>query len=319
MSVMRCEDIKKIAVVGAGLMGHGIAQEFAYYGYDVSMHDLSTERLNAALANIRRNLNMLTEAGIVDADDVDRVAVVIRASTSLEEVVAEADVVIEAVTEDLDVKHGTYRRLEELCAEGTIFASNSSTFMPSQMAVATQRPDRMIVTHYFNPPYLIPLVEVVRGPETSDETFETIFGLMLKVGKQPAAVQKELPGFIGNRLQITLLRECLSLVDKGYASPEDIDTVVRYGFGRRLSAAGPFAIFDIAGLDTILAVTNQLIGDLDASDTPPKVVKEKVDRGELGVKTGKGFYDWSPETGEELRQRIAGGLLAIEKWSRTLS
>ncbi len=316
---MDAEDIRKIAVVGAGLMGHGIAQEFAYTGYDVSLHDLSPEQLNAALANIRRNLNMLADAGIVEADDVERVKSVVHASTSLEEVVDEADVVIEAVTEDLDVKHRTYRRLEELCPERTIFASNSSTFMPSQMAVATRRPDRMIVTHYFNPPYLVPLVEVVRGPETSDETFEAMFALMLKVGKKPVALQKELPGFIGNRLQIALLRECLSLVEKGYATPEDIDTVVRYGFGRRLSAAGPFAISDIAGWDTLLAVGDQLIGDLNPSQTVPGIVKEMVDRGDFGVKTGKGFYDWTPEAGEALRQRIAGALLSIEKWSRTVS
>lgn len=316
---MDAEDIRKVAVVGAGLMGHGIAQEFAYTGYDVSLHDLSPEQLNAALANIRRNLDMLADAGIVEADDVERVTGAVHASTSLEEVVADADIVIEAVTENLEVKHRTYRRLEELCPERTIFASNSSTFMPSQMAVATKRPDRMIVTHYFNPPYLVPLVEVVRGPETSDETFEAMFALMLKVGKKPVALQKELPGFIGNRLQIALLRECLSLVEKGYATPEDIDTVVRYGFGRRLSAAGPFAISDIAGWDTLLAVGDQLIGDLDASQTVPGIVKEMVDRGELGVKTGKGFYDWTPETGEALRQRIAGALLSIEKWSRTVS
>ncbi len=316
---MRLEDIKKIAVVGAGLMGHGIAQEFAYSGYEVSIYDLGPEQLNAALANIRRNLNMLADAGIVEADDVERVVGGVRASTSLEEVVDEADVVVEAVTEDLDVKHRMYGRLEELCPDRTIFASNSSTFMPSRMAAATNRPDRMIVTHYFNPPYLVPLVEVVRGPETSDETFDTIFGLMLKVGKKPVAVQKELPGFIGNRLQIALLRECLSLVEKGYATPEDVDTVVRYGFGRRLSAAGPFAIFDIAGWDTLLAVTDQLIGDLDASDTTPGIVNEMVDKGELGVKTGKGFYEWSQEDGEALRQRIASALLSIEKWSRTVS
>lgn len=316
---MDAKEIRKIAVVGAGLMGHGIAQEFAYAGYEVSMHDISAERLNAALANIRRNLNMLADAGIAEADDVERVTGVVHASTSLEEVVADADIVIEAVPENLDVKHRTYRRLEELCPERTIFASNSSTFMPSQMAVATKRPDRMIVTHYFNPPYLVPLVEVVRGPETSDETFDTIFGLMLKVGKKPVAVQKELPGFIGNRLQIALLRECLSLVEKGFATPEDIDTVVRYGFGRRLSAAGPFAIFDIAGWDTLMAVGDQLIGNLDASETVPGIVKEMVDRGDFGVKTGKGFYDWTPETGEALRQRIAGALLSIEKWSRTVS
>ena len=161
---MRIEDIKKIAVVGAGLMGHGIAQELAYAGYEVSIHDVGPEQLKAALANIRRNLNMLADAGIVDVDNVERVAGAVRASTSLEEVVDEADVVVEAVTEDLDVKRRMYRRLEELCPERTIFASNSSTFMPSQIASATKRPDRMIVTHYFNPPYLVPLVEPSRSP-----------------------------------------------------------------------------------------------------------------------------------------------------------
>ncbi|MCI0822906.1 MAG: 3-hydroxyacyl-CoA dehydrogenase family protein, partial [Chloroflexi bacterium] len=239
----------------------------------------------------------------------------VRTSTDLEEVVRDADFVIEAVSEDLPLKQRVFGELDRLCRHHTILASNSSTFMPSSLASATGRPDKVLVTHYFNPPYLVPAVEIVRHEGTSDETFDTAFALFQQIGKRPVRVQKEALGFIGNRLQAALVRECFSLVDKGIASAEDIDAVVRYGLGRRLSVAGPLEIADVAGLDIYSTLMSHILPDLDAATSPPQALAENVRDGNLGVKTGQGTYSWTPESSEETRQRIANALIEIQKWS----
>jgi len=308
-------EVKKIAVIGAGLLGHGIAQEFAMAGYDVSLHDLSEEILVQAKVNMARNLRTLAEEGLVDGAQAESVPERVCTSTDLAEVVRDADFVIEAVSENLELKQKIFSQLDKLCQDHTILASNSSTFMPSSLSSATSRPDKVVVTHYFNPPYLVPAVEVVRHEGTSDETFDTAFDLLESIGKKPVRVQKEALGFIGNRLQAALVRECFSLVEKGIASAEDIDALVRYGLGRRLSVAGPLEIADVAGLDIYSALTSYILPDLDDSTTPPKAMAESVDRGDLGVKTGQGTYAWTDDSSEEVRQRIARALIEIQKWS----
>jgi len=167
-------------------------------------------------------------------------------------------VVIEAVFEQLELKLEVFEQLDRLCPARTVLASNSSTLWPSKLAAATRRPAQVLIAHYFNPPYLLPLVELVRNPATSDATVDTMYGLLTRVGKKPAIVQKEVVGFIGNRLQAALFREALSLVERGIASAEDVDTVVKNGFGRRYAAAGPFEIWELAGWDFILAALQYL-------------------------------------------------------------
>ena len=174
----------------------------------------------------------------------------------------------------------------------------------------------MLVAHYFNPPYLLPLVEIVRGPATSDATVHTMYDLLTKVGKRPALVQHEVPGFIGNRLQIALVREALSIVEQGIASPQDVDTVIKNGFGRRLAAAGVFEIFEIAGWGLVSSVMANLLPNISSSTELPRTLQEKVSRGELGVKTGRGFYTWTAESAEALQQRIARTLATIAQLSR---
>ncbi len=310
----RVDAIRRIAVVGAGLMGHGIAQEFAVAGYDVALHDVSEERLARALEGIAENLRALAGLGLADAALAGAVPAAIRAGTDLGEVVADADVAIEAVTEDLPLKQRIFGELDRRCPPHAILASNSSSFMPSQLAPATGRPDRVLVAHYFNPPHLLPLVEVVRGPATSDETVETVRALLTRIGKRPAVVRKEAPGFVGNRLQMALFREALAIVEAGIATPEDVDVVVRNGFGRRLAAAGPFEVFALAGFDLVLAVAEQLVPTLESSPEVPAPLRETVARGELGVKTGKGFYEWTPAEAAALKARVAGALARITQW-----
>jgi 3-hydroxybutyryl-CoA dehydrogenase len=174
----------------------------------------------------------------------------------------------------------------------------------------------VLVAHYFNPPYLLPLVEIVRGPATSDATVHTMYDLLTKVGKRPALVQHEVPGFIGNRLQIALVREALSIVEQGIASPQDVDTVIKNGFGRRLAAAGVFEIFEIAGWGLVSSVMANLLPHISSSTELPRTLQDKVSRGELGVKTGRGFYTWTAESAEALQQRIARTLATIAQLSR---
>lgn len=267
------------------------------------------------MSNIKVNLQMLIKAGLMTQDRMELGLKQIHPGTQLKDIVTDVDLVIESVFENLEIKQTVFQELDKFCPEHTIFASNTSTLMPSQLASATQRPDRVLVTHYFNPPYLLPLVEVVRNSETSDNTITTIIDLLTKIGKRPALIQKEAPGFIGNRLQGALIREALSIVKQGIASPQDVDIVVKNGFGRRLANAGVFEIFEIAGWDLILAIWPYLIPYIENSIETPSLLQEKVDTGELGLKTEKGFYDWTPESSEALKKRLSDALIKIAQWS----
>lgn len=315
---MNLSDIKSIAVIGAGLMGHGIAQEFSCAGYKVSLNDLTDEKLQEATANIRNNLAMLRKVGLATEDNDENVLANIHCTTKLEEAVQDIDVVFEAVLEKPELKQELFRQLDGLCPKHTILASNTSTILPSKLASVTKRPDKVLVTHYYNPPYLLPLVEIVRGKETSDDTVNVITSLMKSVGKKPALIRKEVPGFIGNRLQVALAREALSIVQNGIANPEDVDTVIKNSFGRRLAVAGVFEVFDMAGWDTCLAIASYLMPEIDSSLDTISLLKNKVEAGELGVKTGKGFYEWTPESMENVKNKIARALVGIEKDSKGL-
>jgi 3-hydroxyacyl-CoA dehydrogenase len=308
--------IDRIAVVGAGLMGHGIAQDFALAGYQVRLHDQSDAFLERAIRNVRANMLMLASLGRLNADRIEPAVAAITPSTDLAASVSDADLVVEAIYEDLSAKHALFASLSSLCRPATILASNTSSFMPSRLAEAVSRPDRLLVAHYFNPPYLLPLVEVVPGPRTSKQTIETMVNLLEKIGKRPVVLTKEATGFVGNRLQFALFREALAIVDQGIASPEAVDQVVKFGFGRRLAAAGPFEVFDLAGLDTIMAVAAQIFPELATSSSGagqvPELLRHKVQQGELGVKSGRGFHEWTPEKIEELRTRLSQALALAE-------
>jgi 3-hydroxybutyryl-CoA dehydrogenase len=310
---MKVEEIRKIGVVGAGLMGHGIAMELAAAGYQVSLHDLSPEILQRAMATVQVDLRTLVEAGMLTAAQAEAAPGRLRPTTDLAELARDADLVIEAVAERLEVKHAVFGQLDTLCPERTILATNSSTLTASQIAPATCRPDRVLVAHYWNPPYLLPLVEIVGGPDTSPETVQTVYAFMRHIGKNPVVLQKEAPGFIGNRLQFALFREALSLVERGVARPEDVDLVVRSSFGRRLAVAGPFEVFDLAGYDVIHNACAYVFPDLDCSKEPPALLRQRVERGELGVKTGQGFYSWTREAADGLRRRIATALAWLNR------
>ena len=308
--------IEHIAVVGAGLMGHGIAQEFALAGYQVFLHDVTEAQLENALSGIWTNLGRLAALGRVENAQIEPAVAAITTSTDLGRTVGAADLVIEAIVEDLEIKHALFRSVSSMCREDAIIASNTSSFVPSRLAESVSHPDRLLVAHYFNPPYLIPLVEIVPGPQTSDETVVTMVGLLQELDKQPVVLRKEATGFVGNRLQFALFREALAIVEQGIADPLAVDQVVRFGFGRRLAVAGPFEIFDLAGLDTILAVASQILPELDAEvltgPPVPELLSRKVAEGNLGVKSGRGFHEWTPKKADELRDRLTKALLQFD-------
>ena len=312
---MNAEDVRRIGIIGAGLMGHGIALQFAIGGYDVAMVDTTDDNLRRAMDNVRKTLDVLAELGLVDQQTAASAPDRIDTSTSLANSVADVDFLVEAVFEDLSLKQSVFADLDRFAPAHAVFTSNTSLFMTSQLAPSTNRPDKVVVANWWNPPYLLPLIEVVRGPETSDMTLDITTGVFSKLGKQPVVLQKESLGFIGNRMQFALLREALSIVQKGIATAEDVDTVVKTSFGRRLAVAGPLEVFDIAGWDTISAIIDQLFPDLETGSETPALVSDMVERGDLGIKSGQGFYEWDEEKVEVLRRRISHALASIDQFS----
>jgi 3-hydroxybutyryl-CoA dehydrogenase len=227
---MQASDIHIVAVVGTGVMGHGIAQEFATKGYQVHLLGRSDERLQFAPRNIESNLSVLATLGQLTSDGAASALQHIRTGTVLPNMAGEADVVVEAVAEDLAVKMQVLTALDGACPPRTILASTTSSLLPSALAAATRRPDKVLVTHYFNPPGLMPLIEIVRGRDTSDETLTTIRDLLRGMGKHLAVVQKEVPGFIGNGFRPRSCVKALWIVEKGVATPADVDAVIKYSF-----------------------------------------------------------------------------------------
>ena len=312
---MNVDEIKRVAVIGAGTIGQSTAAEFALGGYDVNLNSRSEESLARGIDGIQGIFQRLIGFELATQQQADAAQSRIQTDVDLRSSVADAEVVYEAVYEDLELKQKIFSDLDKLCPEPTIFVSGTSTLSLSDLASATNRPDKVLLANYANPPYLVPATEVMRNKATSEETVTTFCDLLVRIGKKPIVIQKEVPGFVANRLQIALLREALYLVQEGVVTAQDVDTILKSGIGRRWAVAGVFEVFELAGQDLILAACSYLMPYLDTSAEPSPVLREKVERGELGVKTGKGFYDWTPETAEALRGRIAHALVEIERWS----
>jgi 3-hydroxyacyl-CoA dehydrogenase len=295
--------IKNITVIGAGTMGHGIAQLFALAGFQVTLNDVSLEILEKAIPRIQDNLHTCIKHGIISTDEAEEIPDRITITTDLDKAVSQADYIVEAVVEDLEAKLILLRELNENCPAHAILTSTTSSYCVRDMAVALNHPERFLVTHFWNPPYLIPVVEVMPGDLTSPEVVETTYKLLEDVGKYPAMVNKDVPGFVGNRLQHALRREAISIVAQGIASPEDVDQIAKLSFGLRLPVVGPLETVDLGGLDLTLAIQTYLLPELERSTEPLQLIQDKVERGELGAKAGKGFYDWSPGQVEEVIRR----------------
>jgi 3-hydroxybutyryl-CoA dehydrogenase len=287
--------LKNISVIGAGLMGHGIAQVFAARGYNVAMVDTQEEILSEALKNIRTNLNVMAQGGIGRPDQIESTIKRIGTSLDLKDAARGAQFVVEAVSEDLELKQHIFQELDSVCSERTILATNTSVISIGEIAKKARIRRRILGTHFWNPPYLIPLVEVIRSQETAPDVMDTTFELLKLVGKHPVRVNRDVPGFVGNRLQHALWREAISIVEKGIAEPATVDEVVKFGFGARLPVLGPLESADMIGLDLTLAIHSYILKHIERSPEPAPLLRQKVEKGYLGFKTGEGFQEWPPE------------------------
>jgi 3-hydroxyacyl-CoA dehydrogenase len=306
--------MSNIAVIGAGTMGHGVAQVFALAGLQVALTDTDPRVLGNAIQRIQSNLETCLGQGFSKDKTAVGPLTHITPTPKLAEATSQADFVVEAITENLDAKHEALRQIEEHCPAHAVITSTTSSYCARDLAVALSQPERFLVTHYWNPPYLIPVVEVVPGQLTSAEALETTIALLKAVGKCPALVKKDVPGFVGNRLQHAMRREAIAIVSEGIASPEDVDLIARLSFGLRLPLIGPLQTADLGGLDLTMAIQTYLLPELDRSTAPRELIRDKVTRGELGAKTGKGFYDWpAGEMSQVIRQRDEA-LLEMLRW-----
>ncbi|MCF8032422.1 MAG: NAD(P)-binding domain-containing protein [Desulfarculaceae bacterium] len=308
----------KAAVIGAGTMGHGIAQDLALAGHAVLVWDESPASLERLKQRVDESLAVFKDMGLVSPEQAAACLDNIAPAASLEDACAEAEVVIEAVFEDLSLKQGLFARLEKAAPAGALLVSNTSALRISEIAANMARPERLVGLHFWNPPQVVPCVEVVKGELTTDQVFEEAAALVERLGKEPVRVNKDIPGFLGNRMQHALQREAMSLVESGVASAEDVDRVVKYGFGLRLAFLGPLERADMGGLDVTLKVQDYLLPRLDNRTTASPLLREKVERGELGLKSGQGFYDWGPEKTKAAVSRRDRALLAISRLLREL-
>lgn len=292
--------MEKLAIIGCGTMGHSIALSAAWAGIEVKISGMNEQDLATADKGLRNKLTVMVHNDLFNEAMAEEIRMRIEFSTSLEEVVQGATFIIEVIPENSQMKRELYKEIEAICGKDTVLASNTSGFTPTSLAVEMEYPNRFIVTHFWNPGHLIPLVEVVKGEKTDQETIERAMNLLNEMNKKPILINKEVPGFIGNRLQYALFREAQSLLDEGVATKEDIDAAVTYSIGRRLPITGPLMTADMGGLDVFSAISNYLFEDLSNESKSGVHLSNLVNQKKFGDKSGEGFYMWDPETSETI-------------------
>jgi 3-hydroxybutyryl-CoA dehydrogenase len=301
--------MERIAVIGAGLMGHGIAQVFASHGHAVSLMDIERGRLDAALENIRANLQTMAGYGCYRSEDIDVTLARISTDIRLEEVCAGADFVVEAISEQPVLKRALFRDLDAICSPQMVLATNTSVISITEIAREAVSRERIVGTHFWNPPYLVPLVEVIPGRDSAPWAVERAYDLLRSAGKHPVRVKKDVPGFVGNRMQHALWREAIFIVEQGIADAETVDEVVKMGFGMRLPVLGPLENADMIGLDLTLQIHDYILRYIEDSPEPSPMLKEKVAKGELGFSSGRGFKMWTPQEIEACRTGLQRHLM----------
>ena len=303
-------EIKRVTIIGAGgTMGVGIVQTFASAGYNVRMVARNKERLEESFASVKANLELFGEFKLID-EKVDSIMsrISIMPTEDMLKATEGVDYVIESVPEILETKKAIYAQLDQLPAD-VIIGSNTSSFTIDTLTEDMKTPERVVGLHYFNPAHIIPAVEIHKGAKTSSEAVAVTKDLMLKTGKKPVMVQKTIPGFIINRLTGALEREVAYLIDEGVVTPEDLDIAVKSSYGFRLSCMGPMAQEDLIGLDTCARVSGRVFGILSNRTDASPAMLAKVEKGDLGIKTGKGWYDYSGQTRDQVNDKINRRLL----------
>jgi 3-hydroxybutyryl-CoA dehydrogenase len=285
--------MKNIAVIGSGTMGNGIAHTFAQFGYQVALIDVSAEALNKGMATIGKNLDRMVAKGSITASDKENTLANIKTHTALAEGISNADLVVEAATENVELKLNIFRELDKACGAATILASNTSSISITRIASVTKRADKVIGMHFMNPVPIMKLVEVIRGYSTSDEVTATIMELSKKLGKTPVEVN-DYPGFVANRILMPMINEAIYTLYEGVAGVHEIDTVMKLGMAHPM---GPLQLADFIGLDVCLSILNVLHNGFgNPKYAPCPLLVNMVTAGNLGAKSGQGFYSYSHET-----------------------
>jgi 3-hydroxybutyryl-CoA dehydrogenase len=307
---VQLQQIQKIAIFGAGTMGPGLAQVFATAGYQVALHSRTAETLDRAMAIIRTNLATFADRGLVEEAAVPVIAERIVPTRSLEEAASDADLVVETIVENREAKQALCERIDEVCAEDAILTSDTSYLNIFEIMPARRLP-RTIIAHWFAPPHIVPLVEVVRGPETTQETVDVVVGLIERAGHIPSVMEKFVPGFCINRLLRAIGREVFFLLDNGYMTAEQLDVAVKASIIPRAMVLGFVQRYDFTGLDLAYAnLKNEAFVEAPV-DNDPRSLAERVEEGELGVKTGKGFFDYHGRPLEQVLHERDSAMLDV--------
>ena len=304
--------IKNVTIIGGGLMGNGLAHVFAQ-SEDIKVILKSRVVKADPIAPIKKNLDLLVEKGALDQKKANGILNRISFSENMEESCKDADFIVECAPEVLELKQDLFRDIEPLCKPNAILATNTSVMSITQIAQKTKDKSRVVGTHFWNPPYLMPLVEVIKAEETSEETMDITMDLMKKVEKKPVRCQKDVPGFIANRLQHAIWREALSIVEKGIADAPTVDEALRYGPGLRWPTLGILENADMTGLDLALNIQRYICPYLEDSHAPSKLLCDLVEKGELGFKTGKGYQTWTQEQIDASNRRLREYLIEVTK------
>jgi len=310
--MVKVSEVKRAVVVGAGTMGHSIAQVFAQHGIETGLMDTKGEYLERAMQLIRFNLETLAEHGSVKRDEIPAILGRITPSTDLAVAAEGADFAIEAVVELPEVKKAVFHKLERICPDGTVLASNTSSLDVFSVVGEIHRPERLIITHWFAPPHIIPLVEVVPGPQTAPEAVAFAVELLQRMGKKTVVLKQFVPSFIVNRIQQMIFFGVLEILKNGWASPEDIDLAVKASLGIRLPIVGAVQTLDFTGLDLVDIMLKNAMGQA------PPFIAEPVEKGHLGVKSSRGLYDYGGRSEEEiLRKRDERYLAVLDQLEKT--
>ncbi len=310
---MQVKDVKTVCILGAGFIAPGVAQVFAAKGFDTVIYARRPEALVQATTLVKNNLTMMSQKGIFKEADIEPSLKRIRTSSDLADAVKGVQLVIECLSENMELKQKFFQDMDNICPPETILASNTSVMSITEIASTSKKRNRIVGTHFWNPPYLIPLVEVTKAEDTSDEVMDITYEVMKNAGKHPVKCMKDVPGFIANRLQHALWREAISIVENGIADAATVDEAIKNGFAIRLPILGPLENADMVGLDLTLSIHSYIFKHLESSPNPSKLLTENINKGNLGFKSGEGFQKWTPEQIKQSRERLTAYLI---EWTK---
>ena len=310
---MTVKEIREVTVAGAGTMGPGIAATIASHGYDTTLTDIQEDALEKAKGTVDTVYSTLVSEGLLSEKNATAGRGRLTFETDLDRALQTADVIMETVPETLEIKQSFFRQVEPKVSAETILASNTSGIPITKLGDVCERPSRVIGIHWSNPPHIIPVIEVIRGAQTSDETVETMHTFVQSIGMIPVEVLRDVPGFVENRILYAIMREALHLVEQGVATPDAIDEIVKWGVGFKLAAIPPLQLLDVAGLDIYNSVASYLNSDLSTEQHVSHTITEKVAKGHLGIKTGRGLFKYQPGEIPTLMQGRMRMLLDLKK------